>query len=266
MQKLVSSFLVALTTLFFFSCSVNKAKIDNELKKFYSDNPNTEGCFTMLDNATGEITVYNMAMDTLRVSPASTFNIPLSLIALQTGAVTDEKMKIQSDSSNPESGLNIVEAFKQNSFASFEKVANDIDKDTLNAWISRLSYGVNTSKAKTDSIWMNNDLKISPDEQLGLLKRLYFDMLPFRKSVQLSVREMMVQEDNSAYKLSYCSGGTKSENNEDLFWSVGWVEENRHVYFFVSLEKSKNTQSLKTDKLGVARKILAHYGFFKGAK
>ena len=162
--------------------------------------------------------------------------------------------------------MNIVEAFKQNSYPFFYKTANLIGQDSLYAWISRLSYGVNSSKYKMDSVWLNNKLKISPDEQLGLLKRLYFDQLPFRKSVQLSVREMMIQEDNSAYKLSYCSGETKDEENRILFWTTGWIEENRHVYFFVNLERSNELSDVKNGKMGVARKILEHYGFFKGEK
>jgi beta-lactamase class D len=271
MQKQFQILLSISFVLFFYSCSVNKAKIDNELKQFYSETSETEGCFSMLDNSTGEITVYNMSLDTTRFSPASTFIIPLSLISLQTGAVTDEKMVIpinSSDSanSNVPKQLNIVDAFKQNSFPFFYNVSNKIRHDTLSAWIDRLSYGNKASGKNLDSFWMNNILKISPDEQLGLLKHLYFDQLPFRKSVHLLVREMMVKEDNSAYKLSYCSSTNKDEKNNIIFWCMGWVEENRHVYFFVNLEKSSGNNVMKKDSMGASRKILEHFGFFKGKK
>src|ERR1700712_3629597 len=85
------SFLISLS-----SCSVNKAKIDNDLKKYF-DAKNVDGCFTMLNNSTGEITVYNMAMDTSRVLPASTFKIVNSLIGLETGKITNENMVIKWD-------------------------------------------------------------------------------------------------------------------------------------------------------------------------
>jgi len=271
MQKLFQIILSVSFVLFFYSCSVNKAKIDNDLKQFYSTTSNKEGCFTMLDNATGEITVYNMSLDTTRFSPASTFNIPLSLIAMQIGVVTDEMMTIpveNSDSINKVTSkqMNIVDAFKQNSFPFFCNVTNKINHDTLAVWMERLSYGNKTTGKNLDSFWMNNRLKISPDEQLGLLKHLYFDQLPFRKSVHLLVRELMVKEDNSAYKLSYCSASTKDENNNNVFWCIGWVEENRHVYFFVNLEKSSGNTVLNQNPMGAGRKILEHYGFFKGKK
>ncbi len=72
--------------LLFSSCTVNKAKNDDSLKKYFDENK-VDGCFTMLDNATGEITVYNMKLDTMRFSPASTFKIVNSLIGLQTGVI-----------------------------------------------------------------------------------------------------------------------------------------------------------------------------------
>ena len=60
--------------ILFTSCSVNKAEIDNSLKKYFDDNK-VDGCFTLLNNADGKVTVYNMALDTQRFLPASTFKI-----------------------------------------------------------------------------------------------------------------------------------------------------------------------------------------------
>ena len=115
--------------------------------------------------------------------------------------------------------------------------------------------------------WTNNKLKISPDEQLGFLKRLYFDQLPFRKSVQESLRNMMLQEDNSAYRLSYKTTSVIDDSNHTASWTIGWIEENRHVYFFVNLMKNNaNDKSPETTSVKVTKNILTHYGFFKWLK
>ena len=255
----------------FSACSVNKAKVDNDLKQYF-DSRNVEGCFTMLNNSDGEITVYNMSMDTTRYTPASTFKILNSLIALETGVVTDDKMIIKWDSivrPNPDwnKDMNITEAFKVSSVPFFQEVARRIGHDTMKHWVDSISYGNKNIEGKIDSFWLNNKLKISPDEQLGLLKRLYFDQLPFRKSVQFSVREMMVQEDNSLYKLSYKTGWGKDESNNSIGWLTGWIEENRHVYFFVTLLKSKDPNiDMKKIRLDITKDILQQYGFFKGVK
>jgi len=99
------------------------------------------------------------------------------------------------------------------------------------------------------------------------MKRLYFDQLPFRKSVQQAVREVMLQEDNTAYKLSYKTGWGFDENNNSIGWVSGWIEENRHVYFFVTLVKSKDPQTdMKAVRLNITKDILKQLGFFEGKK
>jgi beta-lactamase class D len=222
----------------------------------------------MLNNADGEITVYNMNMDTARFSPAATFKLISSLIALQTGVVTDEKMIIKSNNSDSNNiGENIHDGFKIDGTPFFHEVARRIGKKTMQSWIDSLSYGNKITEGPVDSFWFNNKLKISPDEQLGLLKKLYFDQLPFRKSVQETVRRFMLEEDNSAYKLSYKMGFAINESKEKLGWVVGWIEENRHVYFFTTLIKSDNPDiDIKKIRLNVLKEILKHYGFFEGKK
>ncbi len=253
------------------ACSVNKAKVDNSLKKYFDSN-NVEGCFTMINNSDGQVTVYNMALDTSRYSPASTFKIVNSLIALETGVVSDENMIIKWDGivradSAWNKDMNITEAFKSNSVPFYQTVARRIGKDTMQSWIDSLSYGNKNITGPVDSFWLNNNLAISPDEQLGLLKRLYFDQLPFRKSVQKSVRDMMLQEDNTAYKLSYKKGWGRDRLNHSIGWLIGWIEENRHVYFFVSLVKSSDPAvDMNKKSLDITKGILTQYGFFKGEK
>ncbi|MEQ1553598.1 MAG: class D beta-lactamase [Ferruginibacter sp.] len=253
------------------ACALKKAKIDNDLKKYFEEK-NVEGCFTMMDNSNGSITVYNMAMDTTRVLPASTFKIVNSLIGLETGKITNEKMAIKWDgikrwNEDWNKDLTMAEAFKVSSLPYYQEVARRIGKDSMKLFIDSISYGNKNIQGPIDSFWVNNNLKISPDEQIGLLKRLYFDQLPFRKSVQQQVRDVMLQEDNTAYKLSYKTGWGFDENKNSLGWIVGWVEENRHVYFFATLLKSTNKDyDMKKVRLEITKNILKHYGFFQGKR
>lgn len=268
MTKYLLSFF---TAVMFFSCTVNKAKIDNDLKKYF-DAKNVDGCFTMLDNSTGEIIVYNMAMDTQRVTPASTFKIVNSLIGLETGKIRDENMVIKWDGVKRQreewnKDLTMKEAFKVSAVPYYQEVARRVGKDSMKMYIDSIGYGNKNIEGPIDSFWLNNKLKISPDEQLGLLKKLYFDQLPFRKSVQQTVRNIMLQEDNTAYKLSYKTGWGFDESDNAIGWLVGWIEENRHVYFFATLIRSKNRDiDMVPVRIGITKDILKHYGFFEGKK
>ncbi len=167
------------------SCSVNRAKVDDSLKKYFDDNK-VDGCFTMLSNNDGKVTVYNLTLDTTRLLPASTFKIVNSLIGLETGIITDEKMVIKWDGikrSNEDwnKDMNMEQAFKVSCVPYYQEVARRIGKDTMQLWLDSVGYGNKNIGNIIDSFWLNNNLKISADEQLGLVKRLYFDQLPFQK-------------------------------------------------------------------------------------
>ena len=82
---LLSFFLFA-----FSSCSLNHAKIDNDLKKYF-DSSNVEGCFALLNNQMGNITVYNMKLDTQRLPAGTSFKIPETLIGIQTGKIINDQ-------------------------------------------------------------------------------------------------------------------------------------------------------------------------------
>ena len=74
-----------------YACSPNNVKQDDSLGKYFSENK-VEGCFALMDNATGKFTVYNLGRyrDSSYL-PASTFKIVNSLIGLQTGKIVNIK-------------------------------------------------------------------------------------------------------------------------------------------------------------------------------
>ena len=269
--------LITCCILLITSCTVNKAKVDNSLKKYFDENK-VDGCFTLLNNADGKVTVYNMQLDTQRFSPASTFKIVNSLIGLQTGKIVNDTMQIKWDgqvriftagdtATNWNKDMGMTEAFKVSSVPYYQEVARRIGKDTMQAWIDSIGYGNKNTGGPVDSFWLNNKLKISPDEQLGLMKRLYFDQLPFRKSVHEMVKAVMLQEDNTIYKLSYKTGWGFDEQKNNIGWQVGWIEENNHVYFFVTFVKAgKAAIDMKTIRKNITTGILKQLGFFEGKK
>ncbi len=61
----------------------------------------------------------------------------------------------------------------------YQEVARRIGKDTMQFWLDSLSYGTKKITTAIDTFWLDNSLKITPDEELGLVKRLYFNQLAF---------------------------------------------------------------------------------------
>jgi beta-lactamase class D len=263
------SYLPILAILFFCSCSPNNVKVDKDLKKYF-DEAGVDGCFAIMNNANAEFTVHNLSRyrDSAYL-PASTFKIVNSLIGLQTGVITNDSMVIKWDGvtrgrTECNSDLSMYDAFRLSCVNYYQEVARRIGKDTMQRWLDSLSYG-NKKISTIDSFWLDNSLKIKPDEQLGLVKRLYFNQLPFYKLNQEIVKKAMLFEDSLNYKLSYKTGWGFKENGANLAWIVGWIEENKHPYFFVlNFETPKKDADIITIRMKLLKQILHHLGYMEG--
>lgn len=264
----VAMFLFA--AVIFSACRSNNVKVDNGLKKHF-DKYGAVGCFGMFDNSRGKYTVYNIERFRERYTPASTFKIANALIAMQSGKVRDDSVIIQWDGVKRENeawnrDLSLYQAFRVSSVPAFQQIAKLIGRDTMRFWLDSLKYGNMKIGPAIDSFWLDQSLQISPDEQLGLVKRLYFKQLPFRASVQESVKKMMIQENNSAYQLAFKTGWGTSASGKPLGWVVGWMEENRHIYPFVlnfEIDASKENE-LPEIRKQLLKDILTDLGFYKG--
>jgi beta-lactamase class D len=261
---------------FIFSCSPNNVKKDNSLKKYFDENK-AEGCFALKDNGTGKFTIYNLGRyrDSSYL-PASTFKIVNSLIGLQTGRIVNDSMIIKWDGvkrMNDEwnKDLNMYNAFRVSAVPYFQEVARRIGKDTMQFWLDSLKYGLKSYKEKVniksavDSFWLDNSMKVTPDQQLGLVQKLYFDELPFFKSYQEVVKRAMLFENKTDYRLAYKTGWGFNEKGNNIGWMTGWIEENNHPYFFVlNLESGDKNFDMVTVRMNILKGILKQLGFFEG--
>jgi beta-lactamase class D len=256
------------------ACSQNNVTVDDSLKKYFDENHVT-GTFGLYDNGQGQFTIYNLSrFKDSAYLPASTFKIVNSLIGIETGTITNEKMVIPWDGipRRPEwdKDLTMEEAFKVSAVPYYQEVARRIGKDTMQHWLDTLGYGSRYGKAiiKTsiDTFWLDNSIKITSDEQLGLVKKLYFKQLPFQGRSQDIVKRIMLQENNANYNLSYKTGWGFRENGNAIGWVVGWIEENQHPYLFVLNVEGPHNTDIAIVRMNILKGILKQLGFFEGKK
>jgi beta-lactamase class D len=144
-------------------------------------------------------------------------------------------------------------------------MARRIGKDTMQALLDSVKYGNHKIGGAVDSFWLDNSLKITADEELGFVKRLFFKQLPFQNREQEIVKDLMIREKNDKYILAYKTGWGKTEQGNQLGWIVGWVEENRHVYFFsLNVESPDKNIDMKSVRMNILKGILKQLGFFEG--
>ena len=260
MNKIKAIFLFVLSAISFYSCTVNNVTVDDKLGRIF-DNNGVKGTFGMFDNSRGEFTIYDLDRFKSPAVPGQTFQVLSTLIALHTGKLTDERSTITAGDSIP-SVLRIDSAFKKHSDAHLTALAKMIGRDTLKYWIDSVKYG-NKKIGKEITAFWNDSLTISPDEQLGMVKRLYFKQLPFRASVQESVKKMMIVENNAQLQLAY-QVGIIPKSTGQLVWVIGWIEENRHVYPFVLQFDAASGADGRALGEKLSRELLEDLGFFKG--
>ncbi|MFM2361746.1 MAG: hypothetical protein RLZZ316_648 [Bacteroidota bacterium] len=264
------------------ACSTNNVTEDESLKKYF-DSAGVTGSFGLFNNGQGSFSIYNLSrFKDSAYLPASTFKIVNGLIGIETGRITDSSTLIKWDGivrtfSNGDTlhawnkDLRFDEAFKVSAVPYFQELARRIGKDTMQSWLDTLGYGAKFKKPvitnNLDTFWLDNTVKVTADEQLGLVKKLYFDQLPFQKRSQKMIRTVMLQKENANYALSYKTGWATKEDGKDIGWIVGWIEENKHPYFFVlQIENSNPAFDMKTGRLAILNNILKQYGFFEGKK
>lgn len=217
------------------SCSDVRIKEHEEWKKYF-DEYKVEGCFEYYDNNKEIAHYYNKERCATQMSPASTFKIFNSLVGLETGVAPDEQLVIKWDgvkrwNEDWNQDLTMAQAFKFSSASYYQELARRIGKKDMQHYLDTVQYGNKKIGDSIDMFWLNNTLKISADEQVGFVKRLYHGELPFSERTQRIVRGMMLQKESKNYKLYYKTGWSKADNT-NLLWVVGYVEkfeELRHV-------------------------------------
>ncbi len=228
------------------SCAETRIHEEDKIGNIFREHGIGNACFIMRDHTHETIYFYNKERCLKRFTPASTFKIFNALAGLESVTAPDERYVIKWDSVerwNTEwnHDMNMREAFKTSNVGYFQELARRIGRDYLQHYIDTVQYGNKRIGPSLDMFWLNDTLLISADEQLGFIKKLYFDELPFAERSQRIVRSMMLQEETDHYKLYYKTG-TSSQKDSTLYWIVGFAEKIERVK---EHEKSMNKSNLR---------------------
>ncbi len=245
MQKISVLILIAFGA---FACTPNNVKINDAIGK-QIDSAGMKGTFALMENSTEAFTIYNLsAYKDSGYAPLNTFFALPVLIGFDKGQLNaDTNTWVSLDSS-----------------LYYQQLVKQIGRNEILQEIDSIHYGKGIVSANMDSFWRDESLLITADEQLGLMKQLYFKGLPFQKRSQELFSKMILKEANSNYKLSYLVATDKALGNQA--WVVGYIEENLHPYFFVLHTSATDGNDLKNRNINLLKSILMKEGFFKGVR
>jgi len=251
--------------LFLFACSAQSKSIlsnysSSDLKNIF-ENENVSGCFVIYDLKNNETLSFNPARLDSTFLPASTFKIINSLIALETGVIKNEKEIIKWDSIDRgydkwNMDQNLESGIKYSVVWFYQELARRIGGEQMKYWVKASNYGNKNIGGGIDVFWLKGNIRISPNQQIDFLQRLYFNQLPFSQKNQGIVKKIMIVDQTPDYTIRAKTGWT-ARIDKQIGWYVGYLEKGENVYFFAINIDIRNEDD-PPKRTRIVSKILNH--------
>jgi beta-lactamase class D len=247
---------VALLILFM-SSSVLAQKILTQFDHYFAE-AHVQGSFSLYDLNKKEFYTTNLIDFEKATSPASTFKIPNTFIALEMKAVQDENELIPWDGKakhlkNWEKDHDLKNAYKNSTVWFYQEIARRVGEDKYHGYLEKLDYGNKDISSGLTMFWLGSSLKISPYNQLDFLQKLHAETFGFSERTYKIGKEVMIEEETPVYTLRAKTGWADTKPTH-VGWYVGYVETKGNVYFFATRLYQPDAQQI--DDFGAQRKLI----------
>lgn len=244
------------------------SRIERDLRSHFGE---TKGAFVLLDSQKGTILVHNSDRVRTRFIPASTFKIPNTLIALESGVATGPDFSLEWDSKVaprqpwwPESWARdhtLRTALANSAVWYYQELARRIGPERMASYLEQFAYGNRDISGGIDRFWLVGGLAISPEEQVEFLRRFYFGELGVSEDSTRIVKDILVLETTPQYRLSGKTGWAVlgEDSTPDIGWLVGYIERGDDVYFFAT-NIDIRTNADAAARLKITKSILGDLG------
>lgn len=237
-----------------------------------------DGGFVLYDNNREIANYYNKDVSSTRVNPGATFHIFASIVGIETSTVLDENKPIYwvskiTDSLDKESSLR--DFYKNNDSLFFKNLAQQIGPELMQDYMDSVKYGNMTLSPR--QYWLDGTLQITPDEQAGFMKRIYFNQLKNVSTRSSTIMQsMMLQRKDDEIQLYYqISPMTDSVGKH--FWIVGFaetynplrnpktelIEKKIHPFFYSGLVRNVDADVTEADIQDLLFDLLRDYQILK---
>jgi beta-lactamase class D len=197
--------------------------------------------FLLNDLATGETVCLYPETCMKRFSPCSTFKIPNSLIALDTGVVADtntvwkwDRIKRWNIDWNRDQTMR--SAFAVSCVPYYQDIAAQVGPVRMKEYVTKFHYGNEDISGGLTTFWLGSTLKISPNEQVDFLRKLVRNELPVSQRSMDLVKEIMIVTKQGKTVLRGKTGtGVDDHNNYNLGWFVGYLTRGDKTYVFATV-------------------------------
>ena len=197
-----------------------------------------EGSFVLYDLKNDAWSIYDMEHATLRTAPNSTYKIYDALFGLEEGIITPEASLAWNGTDYPfeawNADQNLYSAMESSVNWYFQEIDRQIGVSALRNYVKKIGYGNENINSDLSSYWMQSTLKISPVEQVELLKDLYNNDFGFTLENVNTIKDsicLFSSDDRSFYGKT---GTGRTEGRDVNGWFIGFTEANGHTCFFAT--------------------------------
>ena len=226
--------------------SINLFAWDKEVEEVFKKYK-VEGTIVIESLNKKKINIYNDKRASELFSPASTFKIPHSLIALNEGIVKKDSVIVWDKKIREYESWNkdqiLLTAFKSSCVWCYQEFASKIGVEKYKKYLKELNYGNKKIGDDVTRFWLDESLEITTFEQIKFLKRFYTNNLPFKIEDINLLKEIMIDEKTSNYTLRSKTGWEGRYG-----WYVGYVETKDDVWFFAMNIDTKSKDDLPKRK------------------
>jgi beta-lactamase class D len=198
--------------------------------------------------------------------PASTFKIPNSVIALETGVVGDpdkdvfkwDGVKRSIEAWNRDHTLR--SAIAVSAVPVYQEIARRIGAERMQKYLDLFDYGNRDIGGGIDQFWLTGGLRIDPVQQVDFVDRLRRGVLPVSKRSQDLVRDILPVTKVGDSVIRAKSGLLGAEvGKPSLGWMVGWAEKGSERTVFALNMDCLEPRHI-ADRMAITQQCLADIG------
>ncbi len=193
---LASLALAAMPSRLWAATTLPAATVDDRLARLFAEQ-GTAGAFVAFRTDTGRLIASDEARCNAALLPASTFKIPNSIIALETGVVADPDKDIFKwdgvTRAFPDWNKDhtLRSAIAASAVPVYQEIARRIGAARMQRYVDAFDYGNRRIGGGIDRFWLTGDLRISAQRQVAFLDRLCRDALPVSARSQRLARDIL---------------------------------------------------------------------------
>jgi len=226
-----------------------------------------KGSFVLYDSNNDAWTIYNKDAALEQITPNSTYKIYDALLGLESGIITPEHSKMTWNGEDYpfdtwESNQDLSSAMHSSVNWYFQNIDNIVGMDNVRAYLEDIGYGNQQTSNDTDLYWTDFSLKISPIEQVELLKKFYQNTFGFSSKNINTVKDAILIASTPDGTLSGKTGTGRVDGQDTNGWFIGYIEKSGHVYYFATnIQGTSNTTGSTATEVSLS--ILSDMGLWK---